>query len=393
MNQRRVFIIVGFLVVAAGVALFLSLPGEPAPFAPATTRLTDWSKLYQGASDYYQIEPQNAEEVRAAVQKAIAAKIPIRVRGKGHSANASSLPRNDELSLSTNGLRYFRRVSEQTIIAGAGSSLYEIRQWLDAYGYDLPVYNLGGMGPSLGGYISAGGIGEGSALYGGFWENVFWIGVVDGRGAYRRIERGAPYFPWLFGSMGQLGVIVDAALRIVPVPYLEQKPLPEQGQVPTLAEQNPAMMERYRQIYESFRLYSISVFAPEGAGEPATQALHDFLRPYESQFTINRTLTLPIRFFNFNPPLMYPAQTSFTVVGIEFLPRENTNPEAALEVERQFAKFIEAKGHRHYIQMELTREPATIRAYFGAKVWDEFEQVKMEFDPLFLFGQGLFQKP
>lgn len=74
----------------------------------------------------------------------------------------------------------------------------------------------GASAPSIGGFIAAGGIGEGGLLHGGFWETVSSVVLVAPAGGARHVDRRDPLFPWLFGSLGALGVVFEAVIDLVP---------------------------------------------------------------------------------------------------------------------------------------------------------------------------------
>lgn len=370
-----------------------ALFGLPQGIRAASAPVIDWAKLENGASSYFISEPQTIGDVTDAVHRALEEKIAIRIRGRGHSTNASSLPRTGELLVATSGLNYFRVLDAGSVLVGAGESVYGIRKWLERYGYTLPVYNMGEVGPSVGGYISAGGVGEGAAEHGGFWENVLWIGLVDGLGQYRRIERTDPLFRWMFGSMGQLGIVVEAALRIIPARDKEQLPLPAEGRIPSWGEQEPEKFARYEPTFQSFRLYSQAVFVPQGSEKRVRAELIEFFEPYKAEFQMRRILALPVRFRTFNPPLVFPEQKSFTVVGLEYLPIIASNSQLAVRIDLNFADYVRGHHYRRYIQMEMTRDPKVIADYFGEHVWNEFRQVKQSLDPHGVFGRGLFPAP
>ena len=390
LRTRTTLLLLGLFLVLAAALVLWPVPGT-VDIRTTDAPVQDWAKLDISEDAYYVGEPSSVEEVQRTVRYAVEAGLPLRIRGRGHSTNASSLPRADELLLVTQNLTHFRALDADTLVVGSGKTLFGVRQWLANYGYGLPVYNMGEVGPSIGGYISAGGIGLGSAEHGGFWENVRWLGLVDGQGRYRRVERDDPLFPWLFGSMGQLGVIVEAAMRIVPIQGAPQQSLPRSGRIPSWGDARPGLYERYQETYRSFRMYSVALFVPEGAEAHAQADLHAFFEPYETVFQLRRTLVLPIRFQSFQPPLLFPRNEAFTAVGIEFVPREAAHAEMAFAVEDAFADFVEERGYRRYIQMELARDPRAIADYFGPATWEAFYEVKQQLDPHGLFGQGLFE--
>jgi FAD/FMN-containing dehydrogenase len=177
--------------------------------------LFDFSRLRTGAQVFCGVTPTSAREVSSIVQLAGEHAVPLRTRGNGHALNGSSLPRHAELVVHTRGLTEALYHPDGSVSVGAGAVLWSVDAWLRTKGCSLPVLNDGYAGPSVGGYVAAGGFGPGSAIAGGFWDNVAEITMVDGEGRVQRIRREAPLFPWLFGSMGQLGIIVRAKLDIV----------------------------------------------------------------------------------------------------------------------------------------------------------------------------------
>lgn len=389
-STRSSLLVAGAVLGAAALAVALLVARSRPAFESATQPLIDWGKVAAStASQYYQAAPDSVDAAAAAVRRAAEDDLPIRVRGRGHSANGSSLPRGGELLLFTENLNHFEVLAPGVVRVGAGVTVFGIRSWLGGFGYTLPVFNTGTVGPSLGGYISAGGIGLGSAHHGGLWENVRWIGLIDGQGTYRRIDRGDPLFRWLFGSMGQLGLIVEAAIDIVPLPDTRPRALPPNGRVPEWWEGNEAARDGYARHYRRQRMYSVAVFAPVGSEDAVERELGALLAPFAAQFHINAPLRLPIRFRSFNPPLIFPAQASFTAVGYELFPREGTETRAVLAVEERFAAFVAERGYRRYLQMELAHDPARIAAYFGEAIWSGFAAAKAELDPHGRFGAGL----
>ena len=130
-----------------------------------------------------------------------------------------------------------------TITVGSGAVLWDVRDFVAGYGYRLPVYNGGWAGPSVGGFVCAGGMGlrvppeeragydvpsPGAApdpapvsiseRHGGFWAHVARITFIDGCGRVHEVAAGDADFRWLFASMGQLGLILEVTLCLLPEP-------------------------------------------------------------------------------------------------------------------------------------------------------------------------------
>jgi len=179
--------------------------------------LADFSGLRAGAGVFCEVAPRTAEAVADIVRAAHERGAPLRIRAQGHSLNGATLPAASELVLATRNLRQVRFEAPGTVTAGGGVVLWVLQRFLRRRGFDLPVVNDGYPGPSVGGYVAAGGFGPRSAEHGGFWDNVLGIRLVDGRGELLAVPASDERFPWLFGAMGQLGVVVEAQLAIVPL--------------------------------------------------------------------------------------------------------------------------------------------------------------------------------
>lgn len=116
--------------------------------------------------------------------------------------------------------------SEFTITARAGTELREIVAALEEHGQYLPWDPpLVSAGATLGGAIAAGLSGSGRYRYGGLRDFLVGIRFVDGQGRLVRgggkVVKNAAGFdlPKLFvGTMGRLGVLVEATFKVFPKP-------------------------------------------------------------------------------------------------------------------------------------------------------------------------------
>ena len=52
-----------------------------------------------------------------------------------------------------------------------------------------------------------------SERHGGFWAQAVKLTIIDGRGTVHDVLTGDEDFPWMFASMGQFGLILEATLR------------------------------------------------------------------------------------------------------------------------------------------------------------------------------------
>ena len=363
-----------------------------APFRPTLVEqpLADFSRLRFGAAGYCEVAPRATGMVSQIVQAARERGVPLRLRAQGHSLNGATLPDAGELLLST---RYFRGVRFEepgTVTAGCGVVLWVLQHILRRHGFELPVLNDGYPGPSIGGYLAAGGFGPRSGLYGGFWDNVREVAIVDGGGRLRRIGAGDPLFPWLFGSMGQLGVFVGAKLAIIPRPDVPAAPYPA-GRTLIAPELVAPKVPPEFATGDDESLFWFTLFVPNEDLDTAQRELARLERAHGAALRFQERYRYPIRTRGPMPPLVYPQARPVTATGAwGWLGDRSAAGIAKLaEFDREFGELSASKPHyRRYVQSELPAGPAVYERCFGERVYGEFRRLKAELDPAALLNRG-----
>jgi len=359
------------------------------PVAVHAGVIDDFGHRRRSAAEYLESAPPPGE-VREVVKRAVRAGIPVRVRGAGHSTHGGSLPNAGELLLRTQNLRSYAFTEPGTVTADAGISIHGLYLFLHEKGYLVPVFNGGGFGPSVGGYLLAGGFGPTSAQYGGFWENVESVEMVDGRGRELVIGRDDPDFPWLFGSMGQLGVIVSVKLRVVPLSDDQAYPLGQAGTVPGFDEEKTSV--------EPETPLWLTMFGPAEDLAQMTAAVADlrsrfdildYVTPDGSRYNDLGQYSFPIRFGEFNPPLINAHQGDLVAHGLWGYVKPGVT-------EEQFESFLLAyhqiatshASWTRYLASEPLEPDFDFRAYWGDDVYERFLQLKRKYDPRDLINRG-----
>jgi FAD/FMN-containing dehydrogenase len=368
----------------------------PAPLRAASVLVSeeaqrDFSRLERREHPQAIARPRTAEEVVETVRAARAVSMPIRVRGRGHSMNSSALASEEELLVDTRGLRRVCRTGELRVGAGAGISMVRLQLALAERGVVLPVINGGGPGPSVGGFVSAGGFGKGSAAYGGFWQQVHRVQLVDGRGELRMIAKGDALFPWLFGSAGQLGVVVGAELAVL----LNDRGLAAQwktGECFTVPEEGDVFP------YDSpappeVVLYWWTLFVPAtDAVRVAAELAEVEERCLDPRLTFHEPYRYDLRALGVVPPLLLPYEADAVALGIWATPTASSSPKEAEEalrrVEIEIDAYAKRRGYRRYLGAELAGGPDAYRANLGDATWERFREIKADLDPEHLFGRG-----
>ncbi len=345
--------------------------------AERSEKISDFSEYRSCSGSFYEIFPKSCSDVCKIISMAYQHKLSLRIRGNGHSCNGSSLPKKGELLIRSDLLNSYSFEEADTVTVEAGVNVWDLNEHLARYGYRLTVYNGSYSAPSLGGFISAGGIGFGSGDN-AFWNIVEEVEFVTAEGQVVLCKKDDQLFPWLFGSMGQLGYFTKAKIKIVPRGQVVY-PLGTKGRVKNT---------------HPFRL-KMCWFSLISSISKASLAA-SLLRKYEKE---HLDVWIPCEFFrasfkctDFNPPLLYPSTGDFVLSAVWGLPKkpEGFDRQELLNLEKEFHKIVLIDPNfRRYIQAEITPENFDYRAYFGEKVYGKFQEIKRTLDPLGLINRGI----
>ena len=129
--------------------------------------------------------------------------------------NGRSLPPSYGLLISTIHLNHASLFNSTDVVAECGVQVLELDHWLRTLGYQLPVVHDGGLsGPTLGGFISAGGFGCSSDQRGGFWNHIKEIKFWQKRTGVISVMPDDELFYEICGSGQPNGFILSAVLNI-----------------------------------------------------------------------------------------------------------------------------------------------------------------------------------
>lgn len=304
----------------------------------------------------------------------------VRIRANAHSMNGLSIPRTHEILLLMHECCHCRRDNEHAIMVGAGAAVWDVHALLMRYGHGLLVYNDGGAAASsLGGYLSAGGFGQSSARHGGFWESVLSVKLVDGLGNIHDIDRNDPRFPWLFGSMGQLGVVYELTLRTQPARSTSATSMPGQGRI-----------ARSHHSWEPILWHTL--FVPQAEWKIARERLIRIGVKHRAAWRGRWPYAYAIPFKTFNPPLIHPHQDDLAAVGIWGDPhRDGFNWSIIHQMRADITELVaENPQYRRYIQTEFTPKGFEYADYFGKAVFGQFLELKQVMDPVGVLSVGVF---
>jgi FAD/FMN-containing dehydrogenase len=285
--------------------------------------------------------------------------------------NGMSVPRPGETLFDLTGVRHVVWRGKGTITAGAGLSVWELDQYVRRFGWKLPVVNDGSAeAPSVGGFIAAGGIGADTVFYGGFWESVSSVTIVTGTGDVRRIGAEDALFPWLFGSMGTLGIVYEAALELVP-----------SGATQPVTVADVASLPRSPAASWPEHLW-LTLFVGESHHENAVARLAAIVESHPGAWQPRGSYEYYLLHRRFNPPFLFEDGADFIALGI-WGDRSAQDPELCgyFALEAAFQELVEQQGFRRYFQSELIRQKRDLSRYVGSDCAERYGAIKAGADP------------
>jgi cytokinin dehydrogenase len=183
------------------------------------SEVSDFGNLVYGAAcDTF--EPASVPELVEIVTQARRTRAHITLRGAGASQSGQSVPRQSAL-LSTKRLTQVGAVDVegQTVVCEAGASYRSVLDKCSKHGLTvrvIPVF----LDLTVGGVLSAGGLGTSSHRWGPAVAQVAWLEVVLGTGelVVADAEQNRDVFDAVLGGVGRCGVLTRVALRLEPAP-------------------------------------------------------------------------------------------------------------------------------------------------------------------------------
>ena len=379
--------------------------------------LADYGKLHVSSADYTVLRPDGVDAATRGWRTALTEGRALRVRGSGHGLSGATLPRTGETLLYTRGLDHYRIEAPGLIAVGGGATLWDVRDFVAGRGWRLPVYNGGWAGPTVGGFVSAGGLGlrvpvgehgkpgapqaldpvSLSETHGGFWAQTAKLKIIDGRGTVHDILPGDEDFPWIFASMGQFGLILEATLRLLPQPGVaDALPVGSSGRIPVSNPLNPDETDAVAPAQGVDWTYWFTAFAPVHEEDTVWQAIGAWSRAHRDALRPTGGWTGPLRDdqpigFRYlvrrkgpTPPLLYPRDEDFLTLGVMAVCAgvgTDAGDAALAEAEQEFVARIVGNGWALYCQAENLTRSVDFRSYWGAERWQRFCALKARFDP------------
>ena len=171
---------------------------------------------------------------------------PLRLRGGGSKDFYGNAPRGEVLDTRAYSGIVSYEPTELVVTARCGTSLSDLEKALQKQNQFLPFEPPHfGAGATLGGCVAAGLAGPRRASAGGVRDFVLGARLIDGRGRDLRFGgevmknvAGYDVSRVLAGSLGTLGLIAEASLKVLPRPTCERTLRLEMGEAEAIAAMN-----------------------------------------------------------------------------------------------------------------------------------------------------------
>ena len=167
-------------------------------------------------------------ELRERIRSAAQRRAPLRLRGGGSKDFYGNEPRGEVLDTRAHAGISSYEPSELVLTARCGTPLAEVEQALAERGQCLPFEPPHFGAATFGGCIAAGLSGPRRAAAGALRDFVLGVTLVDGQGRELRFGgqvmknvAGYDVSRLVAGSLGTLGLIAEASLKVLPRPIVE----------------------------------------------------------------------------------------------------------------------------------------------------------------------------
>jgi len=162
------------------------------------------------------LRPGSSDDVAAIVRYAGKRDMPVACRGCGHATDGQAQAPGG-IVVESGGLSAIHEIGPAGAVVDAGVTWRALIEAALAGGRTPPVVT-DYLDLSVGGTLSAGGIGGASPRFGAQVDNVLELDVVTGDGVRRTCaaDRDGELFLAVLGGLGQFAIILRARLRLVP---------------------------------------------------------------------------------------------------------------------------------------------------------------------------------
>ena len=182
--------------------------------------------------------------------------------------------------------------------------------------------------------------------------------------------------PWFFGSMGRLGVVAEARLRlVVENDGTERYPLGKKGRIDVDAAS--------ARVGADENLFWLTVFAPAADRTRLRERLESLMAHHDESARFTEIYEYRIAATGIVAPLVYPEPGEFAAMGVWGTVRPGGERSRKLFALSDAIDHLlrDEPGWRRYVQTEAVRPSFDHMEYFGPRVGPVFGALESAFDP------------
>jgi hypothetical protein len=343
--------------------------------------IRDYSNMFSYAYvDAHIVKPDTINELQNIVEKAHTNKKRIRVRGGGHSCSGISIPKKKEILMDMSRFNSYHFDEVDTLIVQSGILMNDLKRFLDGQGFEMPIYPYGidlldKTSPTIGGFVCAGGISPDSKIHGGFWENVLEITLVDGYGTKHVYNHNNKIFKWLFGSYGQLGIIISIKIKIAHIDKNKDfYPLGKKG-----------IIEEFKFKLGDRKCFFYHLLCTKDRVDFCKEKLTSIIgKQYstvadKAKFDI---IVYYVKYNKFNPPLLYSKNSFFCIKAVQYVDdKDDIYKKKIKTIEEDFLTILDDNSLYRYPQVEYLDTGGLRDYYINRRIYDQFLIYKNRMDP------------
>jgi FAD/FMN-containing dehydrogenase len=162
------------------------------------------------------VHASSERDLRRTLKIANSFKIPVSIRGAGHSSNGQTLTKGILIVYSNKGKKIII-MKNRFVKVKACMTWYLLEKTLNAHSLSTPILT-GALHTTIGGTLSVGGIGVRSCKYGAQIDQVVRLKLIlaSGSAVWCSPKKHRALFQFVLGGLGTLGVIESVILRTIP---------------------------------------------------------------------------------------------------------------------------------------------------------------------------------
>ncbi len=168
---------------------------------------------------YLVVQPKNEHDISEVLAFCTSNGLAAFPRGSGSFAFGGAVPTRNGIVVDLSPMKAILEVDprKRTLRAQPGARWAEVAAKLDSYGL-APVTTPTSYFSTVGGWVSTGGMGLDSYVYGSVSESVVGVRVARPDGSIEELNSESESVKDLFGTEGQFGILTEITLRVRPKP-------------------------------------------------------------------------------------------------------------------------------------------------------------------------------